>query len=43
MRLSLQKVSVMDSYTVSNLQISEEKMFVDIARQIIVENVKFET
>ena len=33
----------MDSYTVSNLQISEEKMFVDIARQIIVENVKFET
>ena len=43
MSLSLQKVSVMDSYTVSNLQISEEKMFVDIARQIIVENVKFET
>ena len=43
MRLSLQKVSVMDSYIVSNLQISEEKMFVDIARQIIVENVKFET
>ena len=33
----------MDSYTVSNLKISEEKMFVDIARQIIVENVKFET
>ena len=33
----------MDSYIVSNLQISEEKMFVDIARQIIVENVKFET
>ena len=43
MRLSLQKVSVMDSYIVSNLQISEENMFVDIARQIIVENVKFET
>ena len=43
MRLSLQKVSVMDSYTVSNLQVSEEKMFLDIARQIIVENVKFET
>ena len=43
MRLFLQKVSVMDSYTVSNLQVSEEKMFLDIARQIIVENVKFET
>ena len=33
----------MDSYTGSNLQYSEEKMFVDIACQIIVENIKFET
>ena len=41
--LSLQKLSVMDSYTGSNLSISEEKMFVDIAREIIVENIKFET
>ena len=26
----------------ANYNISEEKMFVDIARQIIVENIKFE-
>ena len=38
MRLSLQKLSVMDSYVGSNLQ-----YLVDIARQIIVENIKFET
>ena len=28
---------------VATYNISEEKMFVDIARQIIVENIKFET
>ena len=28
---------------IATYNISEEKMFVDIARQIIVENIKFET
>ena len=44
MRLFLPKMSVMDSYSGSNLQyFSGEKMFVDIARQVVVENIKFET
>ena len=28
---------------VANYNISEEKIFVDIARQIVMENIKFET
>ena len=34
---------MMDSYSSSNLQYFWKKLFVDIARQVIVENVKLET
>ena len=43
MRLYLQKLSVMDPILVATYNISEKKMFEVIARQIIEENVKFET